>query len=120
MIFLKYIILCLIFASSFFIGIIFSNKFKNRVTELRNIREYINILQTKIRYTYEPIKEIFEELSNIPNNVSYIFKLANEKMKEKDVKTSWEEAVDCSKSNLSLNKEDINIIKGIGKFLRKN
>lgn len=118
MIILKYIILFAIFSGSFWIGILISRKFKNRVVELREFKETLNILETKIRFTYKPLKEIFEEISKISNNISYIFDDVISYMKNNDVSTSWEMAIDKSKTKISLNEEDINIIKGLGRFLR--
>ena len=118
MIILKYIILVAIFGGSCTIGNLISKKYKNRVIELREFKETINIIKTKIRFTYQPLKEIFEELSKFPNNLSNIFKELDINMRENDVRTSWEMAIDSSKSKLSLNEEDINIVKSLGKFLR--
>lgn len=120
MIILKYIILLGIFGGSFWIGILISKRYKNRVLELREFKEVINIIETKIRFTYEPLKEIFEEISKIPNKISNIFKDMSDNMQKNDVTTSWNMAIESSKAKLSLNDEDINIIKGLGKFLRQN
>ena len=94
MIILKYIILVLIFGGSFTIGNLISKKYKNRVIELREFKEVIDILSTKIRFTYEPLKDIFDELSKIPNRISNIFKELINNMKNSDVRISWEAAID--------------------------
>lgn len=121
MIYLKYFILFNIFLINCIIGILLSKKYKNRVNELRIFKEDIKILETRIRFTYEPIKEIFKYIYKNNNNISNIFKYANIYLEEKkDFKTSWELAVNNSKSKLSLKEEDLDIIKGIGNFLRKN
>ena len=119
MIYVKYIVLFIIFLISCFIGILLSKKYKNRVNELRNFKEDLKILETKIRFTYVPIREIFEDISKNNDTVANIFKYAHMYLKNnKDVKQSWELAIDDVKSNLSLKEDDINIIRGIGKFLR--
>ncbi len=118
MIYIKYVFLITIFALSSLTGILLSKKFKNRVNELREIKEYLNIIENKIRFTYKPIKDIFYELSKNDNIISEIFKNAYFNLKNNDVKTSLEKALNDSKSILSLNEEDINIVKGLGKFLR--
>ena len=122
MIIIKYCILIAIFAGSSSIGFLMAKRYKTRVNELREFKEILNILETKIKFTYEPLGEIFSQISKITqdNNISNIFENIVKNLKKDDVKTSWENALEDSKSNLSLNKEDISIIKGIGKFLRQN
>ena len=63
MIFFKWILLISAFAVSIFLGLLIANKYKERVKELRSIRSILNILDTKIKYTYEPLPQIFEEIS---------------------------------------------------------
>ncbi len=123
MLILKFILLLLIFVSSGYIGILVSAKYRNRVMELRNFKEAINILESKIKFTYEPLGEIFKEITKINkerNGISKIFEETSLNMQNEDVSKSWENAVEKSKSVLSLNKEDINVIKGLGKLLRQN
>ena len=123
MIFLKYIILLTIFLGTSYIGFLFSRKYRNRVNELREIKEVISILENKIRFTYEPLGEIFDEIYNMvesKKNIANVFKQLKNNMKDYNVKISWEMALENSKTNLNLNKEDINIIKSLGKLLREN
>lgn len=118
MILLKFIILFIIFGGSTSIGFLMSKKYKNRVIELREFKTAINILEAKIKFTYEPISNIFNEIANnIDKNLSMIFKKASKYMDEGTVKTSWEKAIEESKINLSLNYEDINIIRNLGNLL---
>lgn len=118
MVIIKYIILCIIFFGSFTIGNLISKKFKNRVIELRELKETVNIIGTKIRFTYKPLREIFLELEKIPNNISKIFNEFNKYILDNDVEISWNNAIEATKPKLNLNEEDINIIKSLGKFLR--
>ena len=75
-------------------------------------------METKIRYTYKPLKEIFEEISTtVDTSVANIFKNASKYIEFKSAKSTWENAID--NTNLFLNKEDIEIIKGFGKLLGK-
>ena len=60
---IRYIFLLLIFISSTSIGIILSKKFKNRVLELKDIKSALNIMKNKIKFTYKPLSEIFDEIS---------------------------------------------------------
>lgn len=121
MIIIKFTILLLIFASSTSIGYLISKKYINRVIELKQFRNTINILENKIKFTYEPIPEIFKQISNnSEENISKIFQKASEYIIKENTKDAWNKAIEDEESNLSLNKEDINIIKSMGNMLRKN
>ena len=118
MVVLKFISLFAILILSSYTGIIISNKYKNRVIELKEIKRALNIFETKIKYTYEPIPDIFAEISgNLNEIVAKIFKSASEKMSTVIAKEAWVEAINESKNNM--NKEDKDIIKGLGKLLGK-
>lgn len=120
MIVVKYIGLLLIFISTSGIGVLISKKYSSRVKELTELKNSLNIFKTKIKFTYEPIPDIFSQISGMTNeNISKIFIEANEKMKDKTAGQAWIEAIDDIKSKLNLNEEDINVIKGLSKLLGK-
>ena len=50
MLFIKSIILILIFALSGILGLAMANKFKDRVKDLKTMRNILNIIETKIKY----------------------------------------------------------------------
>ena len=115
---IKWIILFLIFSSSLTIGILVSKKYLNRVKELKEMKNALNMFETKIKYTYASLPEIFEEISNIiQNNIGGIFEISAKKMKSTSAGTAWEEAID--ESNIYLKKEDKTILKGLGRLLGK-
>ena len=121
MIIIKFTILLLIFASSTSIGYLISKKYVNRVIELKQLRNTINILENKMKFTYEPIPEIFKQISNnSEENISKIFQKASEYIIKENTKDAWNKAIEDEENNLSLNTEDINIIKSMGNMLRKN
>ena len=116
MIVIKYLILCLILVASTLIGRSLSKKYVYRLKELEEIKNSFNILKTKIKFTYEPIPELFQELENTKcRNVGNIFKLAKEKMENENISTAWENAIEESVTNLK--KEDKEILKSLGKLL---
>lgn len=118
MIIIKFISLIAILLFSSYIGIIISNKYKNRVEDLKEIKRGLNIFETKIKYTYEPVPEIFKEISgNLKENIANIFINASKNMEENIAKDAWNQAID--NSNTSMNKEDLEVIKGLGKLLGK-
>lgn len=121
MIIIKTIILMLIFGGSTSIGYLISKKYANRVMELKEFKNAINMLEAKIKFTYEPIPEIFKQISkNLDKNISEIFKKASEYIINITTKDAWNKAIEETKETLCLNNEDINIIKKLGNMLREN
>ncbi len=115
---IKIIILLIIFSTSSFIGILISKKYSNRVKDLKEIKASLNVFLTKIKFTYEPIPEIFKEIAkNTTSNISTIFENASSQMKEKQAGQAWIDAIEQSSTELS--KEDKNILKGMSKLLGK-
>lgn len=113
---IKYLILFLILIISTLIGRTMAKKYVYRVEELEEIKVALNILKTKIKFTYEPIPEIFTEIAqNTTKNIKNIFVNAKEKMKESTAETAWQESVDEAIANL--NNEDKRAIKTLAKLL---
>ena len=116
---IKYCMLFLIFIVSALIGKYISQKYKDRLEELEEIKNALNIFKSKIKFTYEPIPEIFGEISKNTNyNISKLFKQATENMQNETASLAWETAVDEFSGNL--NKEDKQAIKTLSKLLRNN
>ena len=115
---LKIVIYTFIFLSCSLIGILVSNKYRNRVNELKEFKNALNIFKTKIRYTYEPIPEIFKEISNnFSEHIEELFENSVTKMKNKSASVAWCESIE--ESNTSMNKEDKEVLKGLSKLLGK-
>ncbi len=115
---IKWISLILVFITTFFIGILISKKYKKRVEELNEMKNALSIFKTKIKYTYEPIPEIFNQISKIStNNIKNIFKKSTDNMKKTNAGTAWSKALDESSTYLTY--EDIEVLKGLGKLLGK-
>jgi len=114
----KIIILLLIFLSSTIIGVLLSKKYINRVIELKEIKNSLNIFKTKIKYTYEPIPEVFKEIGvNTKQNIANIFINASNNMEKMTAGEAWIESIRTSSTNM--NKEDLNILKNLSKLLGK-
>ena len=119
MFFIKVFVLMLIFLSSLKAGKIISKKYSNRVTELKEMKNALNMFLTKIKFTYESIPESFRQISeNINGSIGKIFKDAAEGMKENSAGDAWDNSVE--KIETSLTKEDKDIIKGLRKNAWKN
>ncbi len=118
MIMVKIAILSLVFMSCLYIGILISKKYTNRVSELKNMKNALSMFETKIKFTYEPIPKIFEEIAKqIDGNVGKIFDNSYKMMNEKSAGIAWVDSIDEVES--SMNKEDKEILKNLGKLLGK-
>ena len=113
---IKYFMLFLLLVACTLIGRFLSNKYVYRLNELEEIKNGLNIFESKIKFTYDPIPEIFEEISKrLSLNVSNIFITAKEKMKEISASKAWEDAIDETDCNFS--KEDKKVLKTLSKLL---
>lgn len=113
---IKYFILFLILLGTSLIGKLLSKKYVYRLEELEEVKNALNILKTKIKFTYEPIPEIFKEISeNTNKNVGNIFKTASQKMSDTTANIAWEQAVEETETNLKL--QDKKTLKRLSKLL---
>lgn len=114
--FVKGILLILIFIMSSSIGISISKMYENRVKELKQFKNILNILKGKIKFTYEPLGEIFKQISrNSSNKIEEIFDDMVNKMMFEDVKDAWKDSI--QEADISLKQEDKDILKDLGKTL---
>lgn len=115
---IKYMTLLLIVLSSSYIGILISKKYSNRVLDLKEMKNALNMFSTKVKLTYEPIPEIFKEISNkMKINISDIFRKTVKNMENKNAGDAWVQALD--ECNTNMNKEDIKVLKGLSNLLGK-
>ena len=118
---IKYIILIIIFFLCTYIGILISKKYSNREKELKQMKTALNIFLNKVKLTYEPIPNIFNEISKKVDlnhlNISNIFKNAFEKMEYMSAGDAWIESL--NNSNTNMKKEDIEILKGLSNLMGK-
>ena len=115
---LKLITYFLIFATSTTIGVIYSNRYKKRVTELKEFKTALNMLKTKIRFTLSPLRESFLEISkNVQSKTKVVFENAYKLMENENATESWNRAI--NETELSLTKEDKEILSQFGKLLGK-
>lgn len=112
----KILIYSSIFLVCSIIGLLKSQKYVYRVEELQEFKNALNMFKTKIKFTYEPIPDIFKEISNNSNkNIGRIFKKAEEKMEKTTADVAWEQAVEETNNNLK--EEDKNVLKMLSKLL---
>lgn len=118
MIILKYIMIFLVFLISFLIGNLLSKKYILRVKELKDFKNALNIIESKIKFTYEPLPEIFMQTSKLlSKNISAMFVQASNNMKSLNAEEAWNKSLEEASTNLY--NEDIENIKNFGKMLGK-
>lgn len=112
---IKYFVLGCILGICSYLGRIKAKSFEDRVNELNKFQNALVMFKTQLEFTYEPLKNIFEDISNvIYKNVDNIFFRTIQE--ENNIYDSWCEAVN---SESQLLKEDKEIIKMLGKLLGK-
>ena len=115
----KYFMLLTIFILSNIIGKILASKYVFRLEELKEIKNALNVFKSKVKFTYEPIPEIFEEISNNSNgNISSLFKIAKNEMKNTTAERAWTIAIESSQNNL--NEQDKQTLNMLSKLLGKS
>ena len=114
---LKLIILFVILLICTQIGILKAKTYDNRVIHLKKFKNALEMLKSKIEFTYEPIKDIFEEISKIIySDKGNVFASTINMIDEKGVNESWNLAVEHENN---FNTEDKTTIKMFGKLLGK-
>lgn len=115
---IKYLELILILSASTYIGILISKKYLNRVKDLKEMKNALNIFSTKIKFTYEPIPQIFKEISEkVKPSIANIFLTASNEMENINAGEAWLQALE--EANTSMVKEDIETLKNLSNLLGK-
>ena len=113
---IKYFMLLFVLIGSSYIGRCIAKKYSYRLEELEEMKNILNIFKSKIRFTYEPIPEIFKEMaSNTKENIGQIFEKAEKDMKDFSAGEAWEKAVQTSETNLT--DEDKHVLLMLSKML---
>lgn len=109
---IKMMMLFLIFFLSNIIGKMIAIKYNYRWQELKEIKNALNVFKTKIRFTYEPLPEIFEEISKTTKNkVGEIFKEAKKNMEYENAGKAWKNAIEKTENHLKPeDKETLNML----------
>ena len=121
MLIIKIVGLLLIVLLSSYIGYLIANKYNYRVKELEDIACALELLETRVKYTYDTIADSFEFIADNMKTKAYrIFMIAaamlkdNRNMSAGDI---FRQACDEEGYFLNLNIEDIEVLKGLGTSL---
>jgi len=118
MIVLKFILSSIIILCSTRVGIEISKKYVLRENELYEFKNNLEIMKNRIEYTYEPLDRVFDFIAKNSNSeVSNVFKNVALNISYNDPTSLLKEEIE--KSNLSINKEDREIIISFGNNLGK-
>ena len=117
----KMISLMLILILSTFLGIVISNKYNMRVKEIEDLISAMELLETRVKYTYDTIADSFDFVANNMKTKAYrIFMIAasllseNKNMSAGDI---FRNVVEEEGIFLNLIKEDREVLKGLGTSL---
>ncbi|MBR1540176.1 MAG: stage III sporulation protein AB [Clostridia bacterium] len=106
----KMVMICLIILICNAIGKIKADSFQQRYLELKKLKRGLGIFRSKLEFTYEPVGEIFEDISRLVyEEEDNIFKRFLEN-------NDWNLAIENQKN---FEKEDKEVAKGLGKMLGK-
>lgn len=112
----KYILLIGIFGLSTAIGFLISKSYQNRVIELKEFKNILNIMKTKIKFTYEPLAEIFKQISKEnQTSIEKIFGQMANQLTYNQAKDVWEDCI--QNADISIKQEDKDILKKLGRLL---
>lgn len=119
---IKIVILALIIILTTKIGIEKASTYTVRLEELNKFKESLCFLKTKIEFTYEPLNEIFKEISSLVyENKENIYKELISKSiddgSDNSLFLSWQNATKTILN--SVKNEDLIIIRNFGKLLGK-
>ena len=118
---LKLIGCILILSTSTAAGFLYSDSFKNRVSQLNEIQRCLHQLQNEILYTYTPLTESFFNVANKSKYpVRYIFEQASDSLitnKANSVYEAMKDAIDNNINKINIKKEDYEIILDLSKSL---
>ena len=105
---LKYILLLIIFGLSTSIGMAIAKAYGNRVDELKEFKNILNIMKTKIKFTYEPLGEIFKQIAkDNDTEIEKIFGQMANQITYYPTKEVWENCI--QDADISIKQEDKDI-----------
>ena len=110
----KYILLLAIFALSTAIGFFIAKSYQNRVVELKEFKNILNIMKTKIKFTYELLEEKQISKDN-ESEVEKIFGQMANQITYYQAKDVWENCI--QDADISIKQEDKDVLKKLGKLL---
>lgn len=107
--------------SSTIIGYSMAEKYPKRLEELRALQAGLQILETEISFSVNPLPEAFKKISmQGPETVRMIFRHASDLLQQKiglTAQEAWVESVNKMYKQLHLEEEDLKIVLAFGNSL---
>lgn len=110
MIIIKFVLLGIVVFVCSYIGNIKAGSFEKRYLELKKFKRSLGIFRSKLEFTYEPIGEIFEDISKL------VYEDEDNLFQRFIQNNDWNLSVEMQKS---WDNEDKEVAKGLGKMLGK-
>src|SRR5574344_948125 len=118
MIIIKYASILLLLIISSFIGILYSKKYSGRVNNLIEMKNALILFKNKIKFTFEPVPEVFKEISKVVTpSISKIFVVASKYMDNENATDAWNKSIEENKSYTNFSDEDVLILHNFSKML---
>lgn len=113
----KFLFLLSIIVLSTMIGVAISKKYSDRVNELQECITALELLESRINYTYDTVPEIFDFIArHLKTDIKNVFQYSAEKLsidKNFSAGELFNSTIDEEKILLDLSEEDIEILKGL-------
>ena len=107
MIFIKYVLIFFAFFIFVIIGNLYSKKYSNRLNELEQMKNILNVFKAKIKFTCTPLQDIFEQIyEENKNSIGEIFDYTNKYMNDFSASRAWEKAIEEKKSQTNSTADD--------------
>ena len=114
---IKILLLLVIVGLSTFIGVLISKKYSSRVDEIQDLITALELLESRLNYTYDTMADAFSFVAkHMKTGAKKIFEISSQKLQiEKNFTASevFESTIDEEKNFLSVNQNDIEILKGL-------
>lgn len=119
---IKFFVLFGIFVICVVIGMLIARKYTLRLNELKEMKKGLQMLESKLKFTYEKLPIVFEEIGHaIDEPARETFCIASENMQYTSAENSWNEALTQmeNEGRTNLKHEDLETLKTLGKMLGK-
>jgi len=111
----------LIITASGLLGILFSNRLSSRYNELKNLRRFMQMLETEVTYGATPLPAALRNISNKAEGlISSFFVCISDSLTDRRFYTLWDAwvfAADTALADSSLQRSDIELVKSFGSIL---
>lgn len=103
-------------------GLVKGQTYSQRLRELQQVKDMIQLLETEIQYRQDPLPVIFQRLSGGRNSLdAEIMNLCKQSLEQKqDFQISWKTAINHASQNSCLTESDKEILYELGRQLGKS